>query len=129
MTAGPVLVVDFLGRPLLANQVHQMHHREVSKHRKQYREAGARLARLHKLGTHQAVTVTAWAEYPNRRSLPDADAIAPGVKGFIDGIVDAGVIPDDGPDHVTSVTYLAPKVRPGATPALCITITPADGEA
>ncbi len=44
-----------------------------------------------------------------RGVLPDCDAIAGAVKPVIDGIVDAGVILDDSPNHVRSITYHAPK--------------------
>lgn len=42
------------------------------------------------------------------RRFPDADAIAITCKHIIDGIVDAGALPDDSPEHVRSVTYLHP---------------------
>ena len=45
----------------------------------------------------------------HRGVLPDCDAIAAAVKPVIDGIVDAGVIHDDSPEHVRSITYHAPK--------------------
>ena len=45
----------------------------------------------------------------HRGVLPDCDAIAAAVKPVIDGIVDAGVILDDSPEHVRSITYLAPQ--------------------
>ena len=45
----------------------------------------------------------------HRGVLPDCDAIAAAVKPIIDGIVDAGVILDDSPKHVRSITYHAPK--------------------
>ena len=44
-----------------------------------------------------------------RGVLPDCDAISAAVKPVIDGIVDAGVILDDSPKHVRSITYHAPR--------------------
>jgi len=120
------VVIDFMGRPLLANQAHQMHHRTLAPIRKAYRDGAANLARAQHIEHRDAVTVTAHAEYPSRRSLPDADAIAPSVKSILDGLVDAGVIDDDGPNYVHSVTYLAPKVVPGCTPAVVVTIADSD---
>lgn len=67
---------------------------------------------------------TARAEYPTSRSLPDADATAPSVKGVIDGLVDAGIIDDDGPTHLHAVTYEAPRVVTGCTPAVVVQIDP-----
>lgn len=116
------VVIDFLGRPLLANQAHQMHFRKVAALRKGYRDGAATLARAQKIPHHDTITITAHAEYPNRRSLPDADAIAPSVKSILDGLVDAGVIDDDGPAYVTAVTYEAPRVVTGCTPAVVVRI-------
>jgi crossover junction endodeoxyribonuclease RusA len=119
------IVIDFMGRPLLANQVHRLHFRKVAELRKGYREGAATLARAQRIGSYDAIEVTAWAEYPSRRSLPDADAIAPSVKPVIDGLVDAGVIPDDGPVYVHRVSYQAPRVVTGYSPALVVEIAPA----
>ena len=41
--------------------------------------------------------------------LPDCGAISLAVKHVLDGLVDAGVIPDDSPDYVKSETYHAPE--------------------
>ena len=69
-------------------------------------------------GTDQGVVfggpVTIEALMTVRRGvLPDCDAIAAAVKPVIDGIVDAGVILDDSPKHVRSITYHAPKRSDG----------------
>lgn len=124
--SGHTITIEHLGRPPTANQAHRMHPLQVAKLRRQYREAAAVLARAHKIPAFDAITVTAHGEYPNRRSLPDVDAIAPAVKPVIDGLVDAGVIADDNHLHVHSVTYLAPRVVPGCTPALVVTINPSE---
>lgn len=47
--------------------------------------------------------------YHGRGRLPDADAIAPTAKAALDGIVDSGIITDDTPDVVRSITYHAPE--------------------
>ncbi len=120
--SGHELVIDWLGRPLLANQAHQMHYRTLGRIRKQYRDGAATLARAQRIPHHDTIAVTAHAEYPNRRNLPDADAIAPSVKSILDGLVDAGVIDDDGPAYVTAVTYEAPRVVTGCTPAVVVRI-------
>lgn len=57
-----------------------------------------------------AVTVTARPELKNRRSMPDTGACIGAVKAGIDGLVDAGVIPHDGPDVVRRLTFEAPVV-------------------
>lgn len=40
--------------------------------------------------------------------IPDVGACLPAVKAAIDGLVDAGVIPDDGPKYVHSLLFTAP---------------------
>ena len=45
---------------------------------------------------------------PGRR-LPDVDAIAPAAKAAVDGLVDAGVMPDDSPRHLRAMTFHAPE--------------------
>lgn len=46
----------------------------------------------------------------NRGSMPDTGAPILAVKAVIDGLVDAGVLPDDGPDVVQRLTFDAPAV-------------------
>lgn len=49
------------------------------------------------------VAVTTW--YRGGRGL-DADAAAPALKSCLDGIVDAGILPDDDGRYVIAITYL-----------------------
>jgi hypothetical protein len=117
-------VVDHLGRPTTTNRAHQMHHRQVSADRKEWRNAGFVLGRAQKVTRCNAITVEAWGRYPNRRSLPDPDGIAPAVKGVLDGLVDAGVVADDSGEFVHAITYRAPVVGAGQPAALIVRITP-----
>lgn len=57
--------------------------------------------------------VEARPEYRNARSLPDTAACVGSVKAAIDGLVDAGVLTDDGPELVRRVTFEAPRVDRG----------------
>ena len=68
------------------------------------------LAREHLRPVAGPVAILARA-YPQRGPLPDADAIAPTVKAVLDGIVAAGIIPDDTGEHVPLVAYGAPRVH------------------
>jgi hypothetical protein len=70
-----------------------------------------------------AIAVEAWGRYPDRRSLPDADAIAPALKGFLDGLVDAGLVVDDSGSYVHKITYCAPVVGAGQPAALVVRVT------
>lgn len=116
-----LFIVDHLGRPTTANKAHNMHHRAVSADRKRWREAGFALAAVKGIPTCEAITVECWGRYPNRAALPDADAIAPALKGFLDGLVDAGVVADDSGAFVRSITYRAPVVEPG-DPAMVVLV-------
>ena len=122
MTAEWTLTVDMLGRPTTTNAAHQWHHYKVSADRKRWRDAGSALARLAGVPQLAACELEVTARYPDRRSLPDPDGVAPAVKGVIDGIVDAGVIVDDSGLFVASITYHAPVVAPGLPAALLVTI-------
>ena len=104
-------------RPTLANAVHGWHYRKVSADRKKWRAMGHHLAELAQVPPCSAIEVTCWGVYPGGR-LPDPDACAPSLKGVLDGIVDAGVIPDDTGEWVKAITYLPAVKAKGATPAL-----------
>ena len=56
------------------------------------------------------VTVTATHLRRNRAAMPDVGAPILAVKAVIDGLVDAGVLPDDGPDIVRRLTFEAPEI-------------------
>ena len=44
-----------------------------------------------------------------RYPVADTGACFPAVKAAIDGLVDAGILPDDTPDHVLSILFRAPR--------------------
>jgi crossover junction endodeoxyribonuclease RusA len=46
----------------------------------------------------------------NGRSPQDVAGCAPAAKAAVDGVVDAGVLPHDGPAHLLSLTFLPPLV-------------------
>lgn len=121
------IVIDTCGRPLVNNAGDKMHWAARQAARDQWRDSAAVLARAARIPHMQAIAVTCWAEYPNRSSLPDCDGIAPSLKGALDGLVVAGVIPDDRPPHVAGITYLPAVVRAGARPALVLEISAAGG--
>ncbi len=56
----------------------------------------------------------------NRRNLADTGGHFPVAKACIDGLVDAGVIPDDGPEYVTQLTFKAPQIDGGEDRAMLI---------
>jgi hypothetical protein len=56
------------------------------------------------------VTVTVVHLRPTRASMPDVGAPMLAAKAVIDGIVEARVLPSDGPDVVTRLTFETPEV-------------------
>lgn len=114
------LVVDCCGRPVLSNN--RLHHYVKAQQIKPWREAGCVLARKAQVPRLRSVHIDVWGRYPNRKT-PDVDAVAPTLKAVLDGIVDAGVIPDDKPPFVESITFWAPKVEAGKPPALIVRLT------
>lgn len=56
------------------------------------------------------VTVTATHLRKNRGAMPDTGAPILAVKAVIDGLVDAGVLPEDGPSVVRRLVFEAPEV-------------------
>lgn len=57
----------------------------------------------------RSIEVTVLPEVRNR-TMPDTGACIGAAKAAIDGLVDAGVIPEDGPKYVRRLTFLAPVV-------------------
>jgi hypothetical protein len=47
--------------------------------------------------------------FQHKGVLQDAGNAAPVGKAVIDGLRDAGVLEDDDPSHLTSITFLAPQ--------------------
>jgi len=88
----------------------------------EWRAAFRLLALEHHIPPLDAITATVRPVYPNRRSLPDVAACAPSAKAAIDGIVDAGVLPDDAAAYLHAVTFLPAHVEAGRLPALEVTI-------
>ncbi|WIE65925.1 hypothetical protein DEI99_005145 [Curtobacterium sp. MCLR17_036] len=81
--------------PLTANQ--RMHHMARHRNVKAVRTASAMLAANARIPELPAcrVTLTWFVKTKHRR---DADNIVPTLKALCDGLVDAGVVPDDTPD-------------------------------
>lgn len=76
---------------------------------KEWREAFAWLARKERIPRMRWINVTAQPFQKSGR-LQDTAACNPSVKAAIDGLVDAGVVPDDNGDYVRQITFL-PCVR------------------
>jgi hypothetical protein len=87
---------------------------------KDWRAVFAALAREAHIPAFEAITVKVQPELRNRASMPDTGACIGAAKAAIDGLVDAGVIPEDGPAFVHRLTFERPMVT--GVDALTLTI-------
>lgn len=58
----------------------------------------------------ERIAVTVQPEVRNRAHMPDTGACIGAAKAAIDGLVDAGVLADDGPAYVRRLTFEAPVI-------------------
>jgi hypothetical protein len=74
----------------------------------EWREAYAGLCLEQRIPPLEWITVEAVQTCRDKR-MPDIGGCFPAVKAAIDGIVDAGVIPDDDSQYLHALTFLAPQ--------------------
>ena len=109
MTALGVWTLEALGaRPLTVNRVVALHRMQWATHTRQTRALWTHLAR--NVPQLVAASCDVIPLHKDFRSPQDVAACAPEAKAAIDGIVDAGVLPDDSPTFLQSVTFYAPEV-------------------
>lgn len=108
-------------RPMVENAHRRLHWRARARYDAGIREGFGWLAKAKGIPHLDAATITVEHRYTGPK--PDVGACAPTAKAAIDGLVDAGVLDDDGPDHLFSVTYVTPVH--GAVNELVLTITAA----
>lgn len=107
--SNPLAIVDVeapAGAPLL-NANHRRHYRVKARMVRAWRRA-AKTAALELGPLPTPVHVTVLVHRRSRAGRWDAGNYAPTAKAVLDGIVDAGVIPDDNNAHV-----VGPDLRPG----------------
>jgi crossover junction endodeoxyribonuclease RusA len=96
-------------RPFTLNAERTWHHHKRAKIVRQWREAFAVLAAEAAIpGGIEAIEVEATPYLTPRGRTQDVAACMPAVKAAIDGLVDAGVIEDDSPKYLKSLTFNAP---------------------
>lgn len=100
--------LTFDERPWTSNA--QSSRRAFQGHVKLWRGAYRLLAIQERIPKLQRIDVEVRPVLHTGRWMQDASACHPAAKAAIDGLVDAGVIPDDRPPFVRSVTYLEPRV-------------------
>ena len=95
-------------RPLTTNAERSGNRWGRASHVKEWREAYAWLARRQRIPRMEWINVTA-QPFQKRGRLQDTAACNPSVKAAIDGLVDAGVVPDDTGDFVREIRFLPCK--------------------
>lgn len=97
-------------RPLTINKVAKMHRQQWAAHTSEVRGVWWHLAQEAKVPRLQRARITVTPLHADLRSPQDVAACAPEAKAAIDGLVDAGVLPDDTPDHLLSITFAPPHI-------------------
>lgn len=93
-----LIVLPYTKPPLTANQ--RLHWAQKARLTKQIRRDTYLLVRSAGLNTSDRITVRL-EYYPRDRRRRDPSNLMPTQKAAVDGIVDAGLVPDDCPPYVT----------------------------
>lgn len=126
MTAPTVVAgtwtVTYEAKPWTANQDKGLHKHQRAEKIAEWRRAFWGLARAQRIPTCRMVSITVRPYYRRwNGKFPDPASCAPAAKAGVDGLVDAGVIPDDGPRHVAWVKFL-PAVMAADRDALALVV-------
>lgn len=106
-------------RPISLNQERSAHFAVRIRDTQWWRQGFAEAAQLAKVPRMEAANIVVEPVLENRR-WQDTAACFPSAKAAIDGLIDAGVIDDDTPDIVPSITFKRPVLGP--VPGLRLTI-------
>lgn len=99
------------------------HWAQARKDTAEWRQAFFVLGRQQRDARFTRVTVT--VETVMKGRLADTGNTYPAAKAALDGLVDAGVLPDDTPDVVRALTFLAPRrPTPGEPEHLTVRLDP-----
>ena len=95
-------------RPMTANKYRTLHHQVRLRYDREWREAFFALALEAKVPPLKAIRVIV-QQTQAKGLLPDPMSCTAAVKAGVDGLVDAGVIPDDTGIYFRSVVFLPPE--------------------
>jgi len=118
--AGKSWSLSIEGKLFTLNTERGWHHHKRAKFVKAWRQSAYEEALKAKVPKMRALEVIFVPCRKDRRHMADTGGHFPVAKACIDGLVDAGVIPDDGPEYVTSLTFRAPLVDGGNDRALLV---------
>jgi hypothetical protein len=109
-------------RPWNANE--RVHWSVRAQRTTDWRTLGWAKAREARIPALPAAYIDVHVTHPARYMPPDPGNAYPAVKALIDGLVDARVIPDDGPQHLRRLTFVAPTE--GEAWAISLVVRPAE---
>lgn len=101
-----MISIELPGRPLDINAISMNSHWQISKERKQWREAAAEVAKYTRVARADRPVIVHVRQICTGR-LPDAGSIFSAAKGAIDGLRDAGTLVDDSPTYVRGLWFHA----------------------
>lgn len=113
MAEMPTWTLTYHARPMALNGERASNRFRRAEAVREWRDAYRWLAAEERIPPLEWIHVEARPQYRTARSLPDTAACVGSVKAAIDGLVDAGVLPDDGPELVRRVIFEAPVVDRG----------------
>lgn len=94
-------------KPIYLNAWRTMHHFQWAKIRKEWRESFHYLY-LANPQAFRGSPVDIIVEHEVKSRLPDVCAVMECYKAALDGLVDGGLLIDDGPGYINSVTFVQP---------------------
>lgn len=100
--------LTYNARPWTCNAERNMHHYKRAALIKEWRQAAFLLCKEAKVPPLEAIEVDVIPYLVSKGRPQDIGAAYPSYKALQDGVVDAGVIPDDSPRYVKKVTFYAP---------------------
>lgn len=104
--------LEYKARPWTTNKDRTMYHHTRAKLVKEWREAFKLLALEQKLPALKVFTVEVVPRLRDQR-LQDTAACNPAAKAAIDGLIDAGVAPDDSNEWLLWIKFFPCEVTPG----------------
>jgi crossover junction endodeoxyribonuclease RusA len=99
-------------RPWTVNSERKWNHFRRAEVVRAWREAFYVLAKEAKIPSLRLIEVEATPVLSGRGRPQDVGAAGNAVKAAIDGIVDAGVVPDDSPTYLRKISFCAPEKGP-----------------
>ena len=110
------------GHLFTLNGERTMHYHKRARLVKTWREAAYEAAKKAKVPKMKQIDIVCHPCRGTRRNMADTGGHFPVAKACIDGLVDAGVIKDDGPEFVRSLTFRSPYVEKGTNDRMLLII-------